>query len=301
MENRKEPESNRQETLAEAPAAKTPAANTPAEETPAANTPAVATAGYIHSGHRQRLRARFLKGGPDDFAPHELLELVLCYAIPRGDVNPLAHRLIQRFGSLSGVLEASESELRSVDGVGDSAACLLRLLPAVMRAYAVEKNRPAPVFDTVGKLVAYLRPLYVGLTTERVYLILLDNGMRMIDCISLGDGAVNCSAVTVRRIAELCLTNHAACAVLAHNHPKGMAIPSGADLEVTNRVDSALETVGVPLLEHLIITEYSDAAILRGRKGTLRASPITGELDQAFYETFYRDLHSQGRWDDFLT
>ena len=283
MDKRKEPESNRQETSAR------PASAKPASARPVAAT----TAGDIHGGHRQRLRARFLKGGPDDFAPHELLELVLCYAIPRGDVNPLAHRLIQRFGSLSGVLEASESELRSVDGVGDSTACLLRLLP--------EKNRPAPVFDTVGKLVAYLRPLYVGLTTERVYLILLDNGMRMIDCISLGDGAVNCSAVTVRRIAELCLTNHAACAVLAHNHPKGMAIPSGADLEVTNRVDSALETVGVPLLEHLIITEYSDAAILRGRKGTLRASPITGELDQTFYETFYRDLHSQGRWDDFLT
>lgn len=296
MDNRKEPESNRQETSAR-PASAKPASAKPASARPVAAT----TAGDIHGGHRQRLRARFLKGGPDDFAPHELLELVLCYAIPRGDVNPLAHRLIQRFGSLSGVLEAGESELRSVDGVGDSTACLLRLLPAVMRAYAVEKNRPAPVFDTVGKLVAYLRPLYVGLTTERVYLILLDNGMRMIDCISLGDGAVNCSAVTVRRIAELCLTNHAACAVLAHNHPKGMAIPSGADLEVTNRVDSALETVGVPLLEHLIITEYSDAAILRGRKGTLRASPITGELDQTFYETFYRDLHSQGRWDDFLS
>ena len=103
----------------------------------------------------------------------------------------------------------------------------------------------------------------------------------------LGDGAVNCSHVTVRCIAESALTNRAAAVVLAHNHPKGMAIPSSSDLEVTQTVESALETIGVPLLEHMIITENSYATIMRQRKGLLRSSPVTGMVDQEFYRKFY--------------
>ena len=173
----------------------------------------------VHAGHRQRLRERFLRGGPDDLAAHELLELLLGYAMPRVDVNPLAHRLIERFGSLSGVTEASVEELMSVSGVGEYTACLIRLLPAVVRRCAIDRVESPRVYDTVGKLVEFLRPRFTGLTTERVYLILLDNGMHMIDCRVISEGSVNSSAVTVRRIAELCLYMHAACAVLAHNHP----------------------------------------------------------------------------------
>ena len=169
----------------------------------------------VHAGHRQRLRERFLRGGPDDLAAHELLELLLGYAMPRVDVNPLAHRLIERFGSLSGVTEASVEELMSVSGVGEYTACLIRLLPAVVRRCAIDRVESPRVYDTVGKLVEFLRPRFTGLTTERVYLILLDNGMHMIDCRVISEGSVNSSAVTVRRIAELCLYMHAACAVLA--------------------------------------------------------------------------------------
>ena len=241
----------------------------------------------VHTGHRQRLRDRFLHGGPDDLAPHELLELALGYAMPRIDVNPLAHRLIDRFGSFAGVMEASVEELESIPGIGEYAACLLRLFPAVTRMCAIDRAPTPRVYDTVGKLVEYLRPRFAGLTVERVYLVLLDNGLHMIDCRILSEGAVNSSAVTVRRIAELCLYSHAACAVLAHNHPKGIAVPSSADLDVTRQIESALELIGVPLLEHLIITEYSEAPILRPRRGLTRLSPVTGKVDAAFYRTFY--------------
>ena len=124
----------------------------------------------VHAGHRQRLRERFLRGGPDDLAAHELLELLLGYAMPRVDVNPLAHRLIERFGSLSGVTEASVEELMSVSGVGEYTACLIRLLPAVVRRCAIDRVESPRVYDTVGKLVEFLRPRFTGLTTERVYL-----------------------------------------------------------------------------------------------------------------------------------
>jgi DNA repair protein RadC len=109
----------------------------------------------------------------------------------------------------------------------------------------------------------------------------------MIDCIHLGDGAVNCSAITIRCIAEHALRKHAASAVLAHNHPKGLTIPSGADYTVTQTVESALETIGVPLLEHIIVTENSYAPIMRQHKGLLRSSPVDGKIDKEFYQRFY--------------
>jgi DNA repair protein RadC len=241
----------------------------------------------IHAGHRKRLRERYARSGMDDFADHEILELMLTYAIPRVDVNDRAHRLIERFGSVAGVLDALPEELCEVDGISDGAAQFLTMLPSLFRRYALDKCEPGKPLDTLAKMGDYLHALYTGITFERVYLLLFDNSMRLIDCCHLDDGAVNCSKVTIRKVAELSLRKHASCAVLAHNHPMGLAIPSGADMEVTRNVDSALEIIGVPLLEHIIVTENSYAPILRHNKGILRASPITGMIDKAFYERFY--------------
>lgn len=253
----------------------------------ATNKSSAARPESIHAGHRKRMRERFLRGSMDDLAPHELLELILGYAAPRIDVNPLAHRLINRFGSLSGVMEASPEELMAEEGMGECATCLLRLFPAVTRRCAMDQTEKITVFDTVDKLVTFLRPRFTGVTVEQVYLILLDNGMHMIGSHVVAAGSVNCSAVTVRHIAELCLFSHASAAVLAHNHPKGMAVPSGADIEVTQQIESALSLLGVPLLEHLVITEFSFAPILRPKRGMRRISPVTGRVDAGFYRNFY--------------
>lgn len=241
----------------------------------------------IHAGHRNRLRERYARSGLDDFADHEVLEFLLTYAIPRVDVNSQAHALIQRFGSVAGALDALPEELEQVKGVGPAAVNFLTALPAVFRRYALDKCQPGNPMDTMAKMGEYLHALYTGVTFERVYLLLFDNGMRMIDCCHLDDGAVNCSKVTVRKVAELCLRKHASCAVLSHNHPMGLAIPSGADLEVTRTVEQALEIIGVTLLEHIIVTENSHSPILRHHRGILRASPVTGEIDKKFYQRFY--------------
>ena len=245
-----------------------------------------------HEGHRKRLRERYARSGMEDFAPHEVLELLLTYAIPRIDVNPMAHTLIERFGSVAGVLDATEKELTEVKGIGLKTARFLKMLPEVFRHYQLSGYDDRETFDTVAKLGDYLRALYTGVTVERVYLILLDNALKIKDCIHLCDGSVNCSSVTVRTIAEHALRGNAAAVVLAHNHPRGLAIPSGADLEVTQTVECALETIGVPLLEHLIVTENSYAPILRHHKGLLRSSPKTGQIDKAFYERFYGEERS---------
>lgn len=245
-----------------------------------------------HAGHRKRLRERYARSGMEDFAPHEVLELLLTYAIPRIDVNNQAHALIDRFGSVAGVMDASEEELARVKGIGPEAARFLKMLPAVFRHYQLSSCDGRETYDTVAKLGDYLRALYTGVTVERVYLILLDNALKIKDCIHLCDGSVNCSSVTVRTIAEHALRGNAAAVVLAHNHPRGLAIPSGADLEVTQTVECALETIGVPLLEHLIVTENSYAPILRHHKGLLRSSPKTGQIDQEFYRRFYGEERS---------
>ena len=240
-----------------------------------------------HAGHRKRLRERYARSGMEDFAPHEVLELLLTYAIPRIDVNDHAHALIDRFGSVAGVMDATEKELRDVKGIGPEAAQFLKMLPEVFRHYQLANCDSKDTFDTVAKLGDYLRALYTGVTVERVYLILLDNALKIKACIHLCDGSVNCSSVTVRTIAEHAFRENASAVVLAHNHPRGLAIPSGADLEVTQTVECALETIGVPLLEHLIVTENSYAPILRHHKGLLRSSPKTGQIDKAFYQRFY--------------
>lgn len=240
-----------------------------------------------HAGHRKRLRERYARSGMEDFAPHEVLELLLTYAIPRIDVNDQAHALIDRFGSVAGVLDATEKELRDVKGIGPEAAMFLKMLPEVFRHYQLSGYDDKETYDTVAKLGDYLRAKYTGVTVERVYLILLNNSLKLIRCIPLGEGSVNCSSVTVRTIAEHAFRENASAVVLAHNHPRGLAIPSGADLEVTQTVECALETIGVPLLEHLIVTENSCAPILRHHKGLLRSSPKTGQIDKAFYERFY--------------
>ena len=244
----------------------------------------------IHAGHRERLRERFSRSGLDDFADHEVLELLLTYASPRVDVNATAHHLIERFGSVAGALDALPEELCDVEGIGPAAAQFLTILPCVFRRYALNKSKPGEPMDTLAKIGEFLHAKYTGITFERVYLLLFDNSMRLIDCCHLDDGAVNSSKVTVRRVVELCMFKHASCAVLAHNHPMGLAIPSGADIEVTRSVENAMEAVGMNFLEHIIVTENSYAPILRHHKGVLRASPVTGEIDKAFYERFYGEI-----------
>mgnify|MGYP003312236135 CR=1 FL=1 len=127
---------------------------------------------------------------------------------------------------------------------------------------------------------------------EVIYLLCLDAKCKVLCCQQVGEGSVNSAGVSVRRVVEQALAANATTVVLAHNHPRGLAIPSGADLEVTQTVECALETIGVPLLEHLIVTENSYAPILRHHKGLLRSSPKTGQIDKAFYQRFYGEEQS---------
>ena len=201
---------------------------------------------HLHGGHRARMRERFLTAGGNALADHELLEMLLFYVIPRRDTNDLSHRLIEEFGSLSGVLEADPDLLAKVCGISESSSTYLKLLGELGRRYTASKlqqNDEKTVFDTPGKIAAFMAPRYMGINVERVYLLLFDNGMHMIDCFHVCDGSVSGVSMSVRRIAEQAYKKGASAAILTHNHPGGLSTPSADDIRVTQRLENALRDV----------------------------------------------------------
>ena len=219
----------------------------------------------LHAGHRDRMRQKFLSGDPSILEDHEILEMLLYHALPRRDTNDLAHRLIETFGSLEKVLEADPDRLSAVAGVGRNTACFLALTGEAARRYASGKITPkndSPVYDTPAAVATFLFPYFVGQTRERAYLLLFDNGMHLLDCFHVGDGSVSSVMMSVRRIAERAYAKQAAAAILAHNHPGGLPVPSGEDVRVTNQLRDALELLEVPLIEHFVFTDTEYAPIL---------------------------------------
>ena len=209
----------------------------------------------LHDGHRKRLKEQFLNHG-DGFHDHQLLELLLCYAIPQGDVNGLAHRLLDRFGSLAGVLDARPEALTQVPGVGEHTAVLLKLLPVLAGRYQADRASLGVILDSTQAAGRYLRPFFSqGARYEMAYLVCLDGKYKVLGCHKLGEGTVNAAEITPRTVVELALTHNATAAILAHNHLSGLALPSNADLMTTQQLYAILQSVGVELLDHLIFTD----------------------------------------------
>lgn len=207
----------------------------------------------IHDGHRGRTKEEFLANGLNGLPDHRVLELLLFYAIPRGDVNPLAHRLLDHFGSLPGVFHATHEQLMEVEGVGYNTAVLLRLIPAAAARY-LEKNAS---FE--GQIVSswqfreLLLPLFFGQRSELAYLVCMDGKGKLIATRKLGEGITDAVQITARKVVETALGCNAARVALAHNHVSGVAMWSDADLETTLQLRPLLRQVGVELVDHFII------------------------------------------------
>ena len=210
--------------------------------------------GEIHGGHRARLKQRYLSQGLDGFADHEALELLLTYAIPRADVNPLAHRLLEHFGSFHAVLDAEVSELTEVAGVGESTALLLRLLRDMNRRYLMDAREKRPKLDNAEAAGRLFVPCFYGIREERVYAAFLDDELRLLHCRLLFEGGIDFAPVNVRKLVEAAIREQATGIVLAHNHPAGQAIPSLEDREATLQIRNALEAVQIRLLDHIIVS-----------------------------------------------
>ena len=210
---------------------------------------------HIHTGHRKRVKTEFQVRGVAGWPDHRILELLLFYAIPQGDVNPLAHELVDRFGSLDRVLDALPEELMKVKGMGEHSITLLKLIPAVMGRYLEERTGPGQIIHTVEEAGNVLAPYFYGSRNEMVYVLCLDAKERLLGAKKLSEGNLSNSDVTIRRAAEECMALQASFCYLAHNHVSGIALPSQEDQAVTLRAKAALEAIDVRLEDHIVVAD----------------------------------------------
>ena len=214
----------------------------------------------IHKDHRSRMKNRYKETGFNGFSDHEILELLLFYGIPNGDVNPLAHRLLDRFSNISTIMDAPIEALTSVNGVGEHTALLLKLIPDLCRKYMLDKNNPSKniYLSNTAALGEFVRHRFIGVTQEQFYAIFLDNNCKVIKHGVMFEGGINAVHVNFRSIAEAALGCQATCVAFAHNHPKASAKPSIEDARLTVQLANTLKPLGIEIVDHIIVsdTEY---------------------------------------------
>lgn len=208
----------------------------------------------LHEGHRARLRRRFQNEGLDSFDDHQVLELLLFYAIPRRDTNELAHLLLKRYGSLASVFEADPVDLARTDGVGDGAATLLSLVPPLTRRYSVDRTRqPRHQLQSTDRAAEFLVPFMTGRSEEAFYVLCLDTQCRVIVPALVAEGSIDKAHVEPRQVVEAALRHQAHSVILAHNHPTGTPRPTTADHRVTKLLVDALGSIGIKVRDHIIV------------------------------------------------
>lgn len=206
----------------------------------------------LHKGHRDRVKDNFIKNGFQGFNEHQILELVLFYGYPRIDTNELAHKLINQFGGLNGVLNASIDELVNYGGITKNSAVLLKMIPSVIREYKINETSNY-IFNTTKKIITHFEGIYKGETEEKVYISIFDNELRLKKTVLITKGTLAFVPVQTRNLVYTILSNNSADVALAHNHPNSSSHPSDEDIMITNGLLSLLRSLGVNLLDHIVI------------------------------------------------
>lgn len=206
----------------------------------------------LHAKHRKRLRDRFRAEGIGSFEPHNIIELILFYVIPRIDTNPLAHKLLNEFGSFSRVFDAPYESLLQVEGVGEAVATFIKIIHALIQKYELDKISCDGLTD-LDDMAKYMVQYYKNQTEESLILLLLDNSGKLYNIVKVCDGTVNKQNMPIRQISNILHRHNAASYVLVHNHPSGKAEPSGDDMSVTIHLDNVLDNLDFPIKEHIII------------------------------------------------
>jgi DNA repair protein RadC len=204
-------------------------------------------------GHRARLRRRLLDGGAEALADYEVLEYLLFAARPRGDTKPIAKALLQRFGTLAGVLNAEAGALASVEGMGEVSAASLKAVALAARRMARSQVQDKPVLSSWQALLDYLAIDMAHLTVERVRVLYLDARNRLVLDHHAGDGSVDEAAIHPREVIRRGLEVGATALILVHNHPSGSPEPSRADIQITQRIAEAGRLLGITVHDHVIV------------------------------------------------
>lgn len=216
----------------------------------------------IHKGHRQKVKNRYIEAGFDGMADHNILELLLFFGIPYKDTNPIAHELIETFGSFSGVLRASIPELKSVRGMTENAACLLNMILPVYARYHADANAERPMLMTTNEIVDYMRPKFLDTNNERAYVLCFDHNHYLIAVRKLSDGDIYSTLFDMRKLACAVLETKATGVVLVHNHPNGISLPSTDDVTQTKSAYEFLQSLKVSLMDHIIISREGHCSMI---------------------------------------
>lgn len=209
----------------------------------------------MHEGHRARVRDRYEQEGLDAFSLHNVLEMVLFFVIPRGDTNPIAHRLVEKYHTLSAILEAPAEELAQIEGIGSNAASFLAMIPHLCRLYLTDLTMPqGDRFLNTTQIGNYLTSRLLGYDHEVVLLMLLGSSGKLRCCEKIGTGSLHSADLDMRKLLTLCAKYGGSRAILAHNHPDGLAFPSIEDMRTTERLIDILKTGGIRLEDHIIVS-----------------------------------------------
>lgn len=210
---------------------------------------------HEHKGHRERLKKKYRTSGIEAFHDYEALELLLCYAIPRGDVKPLAKVLLKTFGSIKGVIDADMENLEKIGGVGSSSAVALKLVKDLCALYLKQQAMEKPQITCTSELVNYCKASLGGVKDEQFRVIFLDAQNRIIDVETIQEGIVNQAVVYPRKVLENALKQKASAIILLHNHPSGNVRPSDADIRLTRTIQETAKILDILVHDHIIIGE----------------------------------------------
>jgi DNA repair protein RadC len=214
-----------------------------------------------YHGHRERLRARFLKGGSDALADYELLELVLFRALPRRDLKPLAKDLIKQFGSFAEVVSAPTERLRSIKGLGEAAITELKLVEAAAHQLARGQVQNRPVLSSWSNVLDYCRTAMAFADKEQLRVLFLDKRNRLIADELQQQGTVDHTPVYPREVVKRALELSATAIILVHNHPSGDPSPSQADIAMTKEIVSVAQPLGIAVHDHIIVGKDGHASL----------------------------------------
>lgn len=218
---------------------------------------------YEHEGHRQRVRERLEEQGVETFGDVEILEFLLFSVLTRIDTKPLVKRLLAKFGSLSGVLNADEKDLITVEGVGEKTAKYLTKFPSIIRYYMEDLNSSTKRIYDSNSAIEVLKPNFIGLKKEAVAVLLIDSSCKILFNDILWVGSVSQVPIYTRDLVERCIRYNADTVVIAHNHTSGNIAPSKGDIIATKELQFALESIFVNLDDHIIFTEKSFTSMKR--------------------------------------
>ena len=217
----------------------------------------------LHDGHRERVRKRFMENGLDGFFDHQVLELMLFYCIPRKDTNDMAHILLNKFGSFSAVLDAPFESLLDC-GISSNAAVFIKLIPSLCSRYYQDSYHQKD--DDSKSMEEFILPHFIGQNEEQLFLVLLDAKGKRVFSYVVSRGTKSEASVNIQKIVELGVQHDASCAIVAHNHPNGVNLPSKNDIDMTLRLQRALRNVGIVLFDHYIITGMECHSIFHMKK-----------------------------------